>query len=501
MGKKRHQFLRCSGLVLFLIVGFVLGPIGCGSSSNTPSSASATSISELPSVSTLVATDSSSPSIIKAVSGTPPVLKDISESNVDTYFWNGLLATITAAGSATSSQISSYWQGEGACRMAQTVGYAFQNILQGGTSLCYMQNMPNAANGVAIVSGSASTPSEVFNQGSDSKIVQAQVKNSDKIPGGGGGGIDTIFIKVFGTGSSEGSAGYAVDLWFCNSSGTITGYEQLRLNSGAFTSTNVNQDANGSYVGTISASLTTNASGQLIFDTAKDRSAVVYYTPPDASNKFFGTVKVDSAGLLTARNYQSGSFGGGPSQTSKRAIYAQFSGSTMATLSFSTASFALQDVFGTTNQSVTGATEYRDTNYTSIDSGDLLTSAVNDKFDDAIYTGDETSYKAKLSETSNYSCKATPDVVVSMDMSASGPAAVASQCENGFSNMIFCDSSTVNTARQLVFSSQENLFGSCPTSSCTGDFSCQQWADNNLGNAQGITTANAKCSNGCCATQ
>lgn len=481
---------------------------GCGSSGSsggsTSSTSAANSLSDLPATSTLVtggsaSTSLSAKSVGKAPTGTPPLLKDLSTSNVDTYFWNGLLATITntPVGSITLSQMESYWQGEGACRMAQTVGYSFQNILQGGTSMCYMQNAPSAANGVTITSGTA-TAANIFDQSASDKVVKVSTSNE-----GGGRPNSDIFIKVYGTGNSTGSSGYAADLWFCTS-GSPNGYEEIRVNNsaGTITTTSVHSDF-GNFVGIISASLTTNASGQFIFDSSKDRGATVYFGPTDGTFTFLGGVTINSAGLITARDYWTGTFGG-QTNTNKHAVFANYSGDSMDTLRFSEASFALQDTFGSSPMVITDATEYSTAQYTNVDSGTLLTTARAERFDNDIYSGTtSTAYstaQTKLNAISGFSCTTTPDVIVSMDFSASGPQAVATQCENHFENMNFCDGSAVQTARAKIFQSQSNV-GVCATSFCTmgDDFSCQMWADDHIGNAQGMTTCNASCSSsGCC---
>ncbi len=81
---------------------------GCGSSSSSSSSTgggavSSVSIANLPSASSMITTNSSSSNFsprsgepytihsVRSVSGTAPVLSSITNTNVDTYFWNGLL--------------------------------------------------------------------------------------------------------------------------------------------------------------------------------------------------------------------------------------------------------------------------------------------------------------------------------------------------------------------------------------------------------------------------
>jgi hypothetical protein len=222
-----------NGLAVTLTVFFVLAALysggigGCGStSSETSSSASGTtvnSLTKLPDVTTLVTTGSSTSTLKAAVTGTPPLLKGITATTADTYFWNGLIATINAAASVTSDQINSFWTGEGACRMAQVVGYSFQNVLQGGISLCYMKNAPDSTNGVTINKGSEAI-SAIFSQGASNKTILVHAKNFSDA-GSGAAGDQDIFIKVFGTGSTEGSYGYGSDLWFC-SAGSVVGYRE-----------------------------------------------------------------------------------------------------------------------------------------------------------------------------------------------------------------------------------------------------------------------------------
>lgn len=502
-------FKSRSAFLFYAAVGLVgsLTFCGCGSSGgsseSSTASTTASSIDQLPATSTLFSADGTSASesvlrgLTKAVSGTPAKLNTFSATNADTIFWDGLLATITSAGSATASQIDSYWDGMGSCRMAQAVGYSFQQIMQAGTSLCYLQNVPSAASAVVIEQGSV-TVAQALTQAAASQTTKASVS-------GGGQDSETIFIKVYGTGTTEGSAGYAADIWFCNSAGTVGGYEKIRHNAttGLLNLTSVHSDGNGSSAGLMSGTITKSGSNY-IYSTSLDRSGTVYFAPTDGSATFIGSVLSNSAGLLTARSYQSGSFGGGQSQTSKVAVFANLTSDTtnMATLAFTEAGFAVDFNMGSTSNTFTGTSEWQNTHYASA-SNSLTTQVQAEDFSDAIYTGVTTTYATLVSDKSGFSCSTTPDYIVSMDFDKSALAAIQTQCENKFSEMQFCDSSSVNAAGMIVFSSQSSLFGDCSTSFCNegDDFACQKWADNNIGNAQGITTANASCNSGCCGTQ
>ena len=486
-------------ILVFLVVGFLGCQFGCGSSATRGATAtSVSSVSDLPDVRTMVRTSAASaPNLKDTVSGTPPFLKDITATNADAYFWNGLVAKINAASSVTSDQVDAFWEGEGACRMAQAVGYSFQNILQGATSLCYMSNAPVATSGVTVTSGSV-TASEAMTQADATRIVKVQVTNFTEIGGSKGGSTtdQDIFIKIYGVSTAEGSVGYAADLWFC-ASGSPTSYENIRVNSstGILTDTNVNKGEEGNFISSLSASLKSSGS-KFVFDASKAKTADVYFTS-DAFGSFFGNVSITD-GSMTARNYQSGSYGG-TSNTFKHSIFAEYSGDTMATLRFKTAGFALENTFGSQSNNVTGGTEFQGTTYSAVSSGTLYDLAKAEDFSAAVYQGSASSYATLLAAISNYDCSATPDVVVEMDFSKDGTKAVATQCENTFSDMDFCDDSTIQLARQNVFNAQIQSVGSCSTTFCSDDFSCQIYAENHP--ESGLTTANARCSNGCCAKQ
>ncbi|PIR20356.1 MAG: hypothetical protein COV45_06160 [Deltaproteobacteria bacterium CG11_big_fil_rev_8_21_14_0_20_47_16] len=483
-----------------------------GSSGSSSTTTNASSITQLPETSTLTSVASASgslsasKSLAKAVSGTPPKLSTISSSNIDTYFWNGLLSTIAGAGSATASQVDAFWEGEGSCRMAETVGYSFEQIMQAGGSLCYLQNVPSAASDITIVSGSA-TVEQALTQAVANQITKINVVQS--------GESQTIFVKVYGTATDTGSSGYAADLWFCDDTNSVNGYEKVRLNSSAgeltITSTHSYPAPFGltpgqvdDFVGIMTGSVTRSGSN-FIYDTSKTRSGRVFYGPSNDSFVFIGSVSLDGNGLLTARNYQAGRWGpDASSQVFKSAVFANLTSdsSSMDNLAFTEAGFAVDSQFENT-MTITGASEFQASYYVPVGSSALLTLAQAEDFSEDLYSGTKTEYNTIIAAKSDFSCSTTPDYVVSMDFSKPLLAAVQTRCENDFSNMQFCNSTAVNNVRNTVFASQQSLYGSCPTSFCKeGDnLACQKWADNNPNNNAGLTSSNAVCNSGCCATQ
>jgi hypothetical protein len=190
------------------------------------------------------------------------------------------------------------------------------------------------------------------------------------------------------------------------------------------------------------------------------------------------------------------------SQTSKTATFANLTSDStdMNSLAYTQAGFVVDFKIGSTSNAFSGAAEWQTSTYVSAPSNTLMTKVNAEDFSNAIYTGATSTYTTLVAAKSNYSCSTTPDYIASMDFSKSALAAIAAKCENKFSNMQFCDSSVVQQAENIVFTSQSSLFGSCATTYCNDgdDFACQRWADNNRSNSQGLTTANAQCKSGCC---
>ncbi|MBU1917655.1 hypothetical protein KKF63_06000, partial [bacterium] len=308
---------------IFLFFFILVFAVNCGGGSsggdnnNDTGNSTISSLDDIPDVTSIVNGGGSSASLsalMKAVSGTPPKLADIDEDNADTYFWNGLIADINTNG-ATAEDAEAFWDGEGACRMAQEVGYSFQNISQNGTSLCYMKNAPQAASGTVVETGSeyleGGDVSTMFNQGSETRIIKVEVTDMPKPEDMGEGMEDMneeIFIQVYGTASTEGSAGYAVDLWFCHEEATPDSIEQIRVTeaTNTITQTNINTGW-GNYTSSFTGILTTDSEGSVSYDPNEEQSVVYTFEDPYwGSHKAKVTVDGSQMTTLGWNTYSSG---------------------------------------------------------------------------------------------------------------------------------------------------------------------------------------------------
>lgn len=436
-------------------------------SSSTSSSVTVSSLSEVPEISQMLVSSgtNSNSTALFAVSGTPSNLVDISDSDADTLFWNGMISDISdyidEDGNVDTSGLSTYlgndgmsdfFDGEGKCRVAQMIGYSFQNIESAGTSICYLKNAPTASSGVSIVSGEVDDVSELFQPDAATKIVKVQVT------GGEGDGPesedDEIFIKVYGTNTTEGSDGYAVDLWFCDpNSGTADGYEIVRINTENGTMTSTNVDTNrGNFVASFSGSLTEDEDGNISFDSSAAQS-VNYASSDDEFGTHQAYISVED-GTLTSKEWYEGEWDG---QSENRKAYgvSNYSGTSIENFKILTAGFSTRWTSGGNDtDDYYGAMEYQDTLYVAVTSGDLYDAVSSFSFaEDSFWDAEEPTVDSDLlAATSDYDCSATPDFVVSMDMGDSGfQSEVGDQCEAHFSDMNFCDSDAIQKARNAIF--------------------------------------------------
>jgi hypothetical protein len=256
---------------------------GCNSSENSaPSLSSAlTGLDKLPSVTKIVGTNSSSAvfnsralrgNALFEVSGTAPLFSTLKD-NADTVFWNGMMSTINTRGSATNDEKAQFWGGQdgqvggmAACQLSRTVGEAIGHLSQAATSGCYMKGITSVASGVTV-SGNISQADLFKKDPSADKTIQVNVTNMRQMHAESES--MTVFLKV-----PSASSGYAVTLWFCSGS-TLTGVEKMSadLSTGLFTQESYNSDQEGKGSSAVSAYLTVDANGAIVFDLGQPRTA------------------------------------------------------------------------------------------------------------------------------------------------------------------------------------------------------------------------------------
>ncbi len=454
-------FLSCAALLSYS------GIIACGSSGSSSASDSVTvsSLSALPSANSFFSAGSSSSSMSPvfsrsslrqhAVSGTPPTIDSIGESNVDTLFFNGLASQINDGLPITQEVSNEFFGDLGNCYNFQMNSQNFFFFDAADTALCYMRNMPNVSSGVTVVSGDATT-STIFDQAESTKVVQV---NASQMPFDGSPADMTIYLTIYGTNSTEGSTGYAAQIALC-SEGSVNSGNWINYNSSTNTLTLSNAQFSGSQTSTIQTigKLTTE-NGSLAYDTSQSRSATQYFTGSFSGNAITNTSQVSlDNNVMTAlmRNSFESTTNSG-SIMSK--FIGEFTGSSSDDVAFSQTAFAVNNSNVSNNQefsfSDTSATEFQDTFYNIVDSNSLFSLVEGYAFTDTIFTTDMAPNSTLQTQFESLSCSPTVDIVVNIDGTNAAVAAQATACESAFGFSDYCQSTVITNAMTLIQMQQQ----------------------------------------------
>ncbi len=387
---------------------------------------------------------------ISAVSGTPPTLPEIASSEASSMFWRSGVVDTIATGTPTETQCGEFFSGivdgesggYSACYMTQGVGYSMGSIAQSGTSLCYMKNFPTKANqnagAVRVVSGSLPNNKieQVFSTptGSAPRLV--------KIRAGGGEEESIIYIKVYSEEQNIAQGNqYRYDIWFCDNgpSNPPQEYEQTRVTAGGELITTARHTIEGSGEGfqTVRGFLAQEGSG-LVYDSTKERTATYgSITEGDRASNMKSLVVVSSNNEIRSkvreqRGEEAPRFGYSVSS---------FLGTNVGDLRF------LEGAYKESNgmRNFSGATEYRDSLYVAAPSNTYSPELDTIDFaSDSFYSSGAT-----LPETKSFSCSASPNITLALDMSAESMIPVSESCEGTrMENLQFCQSETLQAAQE-----------------------------------------------------
>lgn len=441
-------------VVLFLSLIFLLQ--GCGSGSGSAGLGSV-SLNSLPSVSGIVSSSGTYGvnSIadlrgmkLQNVEGVPPYLLYIDTSaKVDTFFFNGLIETITDNGSATADEAQEFFgstddgpSGQGGCRMAQSVGESIGRMLQSGTSTCYMKGATRAANGITVTGAEKAT---LFDQTAEDKNIKVSVVNM--------GDEDDMFvhIRVYGT-NSVGSDVYKVQLFFCSDNVSDPNSREIvtvNRNSGEYTAEHHKHQ--GAELGReVVTGYLTSSGGSIQFDPSKIREANSHWSSTWGTYK--GKIQITGEDRIYAWRYNSFT-SGMTTGIDKNYSIADFSGSGLSTLRFLQAAYKGISKWGADTHNYSGATEYRNTFYAAAMDNELLPFVTSYSF-----AGDSffSSLTVPTPNFNDLDCGESVDAEVGMDFSAPAIVDLQATCEaDRYDNYSMCWNDDIATAQQYVFSS------------------------------------------------
>lgn len=430
----------------------------------------------LPSVSSQVSSLStsskftiSSNSISTAANGTPPALKAIPNSIVKDIFWrkvnginviDGLIAGLRGpeyCGEFFSGANDGQSGGLGACHLAESVGYSYSVIVDSGRSLCYVQNFPTTKNlksgGISVNSGALPSDDieKLFSPPSAeiARVVKVNVVNSPptvpgKNPKERRDDPETIFIEV-PTASQNKAANniYQANLWFCSTEGggTPMGYDLISV-SNSLKLTNQHL-GNGKSVkdSTIVNGFLVQKNNKLIWNDEKSRNASAI-NQRTGGDSFRSDIEITSNNLIKLKRLDN--FG---ASLGKSYIVTKYSGNDAENLRFLKGAY--NEVHNGNSKS--GATEFRFPFYANDEKNAFSDDVQKVSLDSDFYnSGFEID-----TDTSRFSCTATPDIELTMDLSNTTVKDSLGECLDGaLQNMHFCHDDPDVSAAEAIFKGQ-----------------------------------------------
>lgn len=457
---------------LFAVTALLLG--GCGKSSGGGGLGdSLSSLSQLPSADKMLTGTGANGSFKKSflterldlkflsainlqtVAGTPPVLKDITATTADTYFWGGLIAVVNSSwNSKTTNEKNTirnqFWGqdtttpgpgGQGSCMMGQSVAESLSRIGDAAGTMCYMKGITSGPSGVTVT---GSTAAAAFTQEAGDKVVKVAVSGMEEHHREN---MD-VFFKIYGSNTVTSNI-YKYDMWMCRS-GAATSKESLTVNktTGVMTTT-MSQSEGGGSIGEMELTMSLkDSNGTIIIDPSKDRTGVSKFK--GTWGTFASKVVLTSKDWIYGWRYNNSNWG-----TDYNFSLAAYTGTSADTFAFLQAAYKGKSTMsGQSAHSYSGITEYQNTKYVAVSSSDLSTDATYSGMDfatDAFFVAAGTD--PSFSNT-GLDCSTTANITIAMDFTQAGVKAVQTTCdgEKGkFSNYEMCNSSTMQSAMQKLW--------------------------------------------------
>lgn len=235
---------------------------------------------KLPLLSKAVNTRKTSQANINQTSGTPPLLIDIPETSIKNLFWAPGVIDDLNSGSPSQNSCNQFFGGQGdgqsagngACRLAQNLGFSFQAALEGANSFCYLQKMGNAPAGVTVNGASSVKKALVPFDDTATKLVRIQVTGFNN--GGGGNNSRNIFLGIAGKETNKNNNNlYEHSLFICNDNDVAEGLERAVIKRNLeYTISNLgSRPGQGTNSSLISSKVTLDGDSKLAFNSNTDK--------------------------------------------------------------------------------------------------------------------------------------------------------------------------------------------------------------------------------------
>lgn len=430
------NYSKISAAILALSI-----PAACGDKSSDEDSddvalgfeAGTLSLSQFPDSKGMVSTNSAS--LRLAPSGTVPKIIELA-SDYDDLFFNGSIAAITAAKSATDSQRGDLDRGEAVCGNMGNIASSFASLKQG--SLCYMKNVPSLSSStISLEKASESVTADnmaetLFIQEADDKLVKVQVQEDE-------GQMD-IFIKIIGKNTASNK--YEFQMYQCMG-GEVDGAEMASINyeTSVFSAENIHyfsEDGESSAQISTTTAYLKKEGDSLVWDLSKDRKLSESFSFEGSYGANYGDAEYVISGdnFITSYIHSKSSWTGpsGEASTGSQKLWskAAFSGDSALELQVSEMAMAINDSHTFAGEKherdVKGAVEFVDTKYNETSSSDLYNESQSVDFSQEVFTATPEEISVSFSD---YDCSATADVVVSFDMTTDEAGEVQQICQGG----------------------------------------------------------------------
>lgn len=405
-------------------------------------------LSDIPGVSGLLASNDAASSSIGAstVSGTPPTLAEIKNLGASNIFWRTGVISAINSGSPSNEQCNELFgasadgssSGFAGCYMAQETGYMMENIIQSGTTLCYMKNFPTRDvqndGGFTVVEGSlpGNDITKLFTppSGNSPRFVKVNIQDER--------GSSSGIFKIYSQGQNETNGDqYRYDIVFCGEgSNTPQEYERTKITLAGelITRARHSQDQGGEGENVIKAFLT-KVNGDLIINPALGRSAE--FTSVSDGFTYKSSLTLNSENEIENKVISSQG-----DSTRKGFSISRFTGESAPTVRFLEGGYKESSSdFGTYSI----ATEYRDTYYAATSS-----SPYSSRLSEVDISSD--SFYNQTPSISNssapISCGQDVDVEIDINMSSNAMQSVSSLCEaDRLDGMDFCRDTALTQAQ------------------------------------------------------
>lgn len=416
----------------------------------------------------------------RAVTGTPPFLKDIPSQDISTLFWRDGVVERIINNEATPSDCQEFYGGTidgtsaglAGCYLTEGIGRALEELLHSSASLCYLRNVPDyiASPGITVISGEENfpngNPKRVFHapNGDNSRLVEIRVKGMPEFQPGGDMSQQNeeyqqrIFIQPANKNALKArKSQYGYDIFFCGPTGvTPTGKEVADIRRDGKVELQFARDQFGeTFQSLVTGYLgTSRRSGEkeVVFNPRLARTLDLEFNNSTFNDSFKTSISIEPNSEITMKTYSLND-----SVPNRRAYtVVKYLADSTTEARFLEGAFR-DEKEGAPDQGFEVALEYRGDRYLAAAENTYL--AKLDAVDlntDEFYVAPTPSF-----DSSVFRCDTTADIVIEMDFASSSLDPLSNLCEGErLENMNYCMTDPLITQAEAQF----------PTSCSNGPF-------------------------------